>query len=730
MSLPPEDDPHGDRAWLEQRRQRGRGAILEAEHFTEDDDAGDEFADRGERDEDDGDGGLEGEAEQTFDHVRIPRLFGSTIRNVPVSMPEDAPITCLGKMGRLYYYLTPLGELVALQDSEHGQAHIAGLWAPKLAELRRAFPQFDQQRKFKGFQAHYARDAMIEACAAKGLFDAHKRVRGLGCWRADDGQLVQHLGDRVLVGKKEFKPGEIDGYVYPGRPAMAPPVAGGKLACTTIYERFQRWNFERGEVDARLLLGQVAAGVLGAAIDWRPMGFLTGDAGTGKSTLQRLIRQLHPERIISTVDASEAALRALLGQDALCVSFDEIEADAHNDKAQAVMKLARTSASGDDAHRSGQDQVARSFTLRGSFLFSAIVPPSMRQQDMQRFAFLRLNTLPKGSKLPPLSDQEHRALGQGMVGRITEGWPRWERTLSAYFQALQERGHEHRGAMQFGTMLAAAHVLLHDADPEDEDLSRWCDPLHRDKLFEYENSAPAWLNIWRHIMSSSPDVWRSHGSPTVADVVRQALQADQAQDGQATFRARRSWLAQTGLWLARQQKTGRWLLAVAPKHQGLNAIFRGTDFEAKGGEGAWNLPLRGAPKIDGDRGVLHVENVPALGRQKCPLFWLGGSAQLAGQWEPIFDAGGDDWSAGAGDEDRAGVMLAAIAGATSTADLERINTKGLQLRAELADGDEAAQAMALRIDDAFNAKWIAIEDAAKAAAQEAAAGGGDQASPS
>lgn len=709
---PDQDDPHGDKAWLEEKRRKGRVSILDqAEDWRPDwpkDKPSAEPPPPGDAPRD--------EAPDAPDQVRIPRILGKTIRWVPISMPDDAPVTCLGKSGRTFFYLTPKGELVGLQDSEHGQAHIEGLWAPAIGDLHRAFPQFDQSNRFKGFQAQYARAAMMGVCGSKPIFDAHKRVRGLGCWKADDGQLVQHLGDRVLVGDVEHRPGEIEGYVYPGRPAMAAPIRGGKAECLKIYDRLRCWNFERGEVDARLLMGQVGAGILGAAIDWRPMGFLTGDAGTGKSTLQRMIRQLHPERIISTVDASEAALRALLGQDALCVSFDEIEADASNDRAQAVMKLARTSASGDDAHRSGQDQVARSFTLRGSFLFSAIVPPSMRQQDLQRFAFLRLNTLPKGAALPDLSEQEHRALGQGMVGRITEGWPRWSRTLSRFFLALQQRGHEHRGAMQFGTMLAAAHLMLHDDDPEPEDLARWCDPLHRDQLFEYENSAPAWLSIWRHIMSSTPDVWRGHGSPTVADVIRQALSHAAIPDGKDQLKARKGWLNQVGLHLARQRTTGRWLLAVAPKHQGLNAMFRATDYEARGGEGAWNLPLRGAPKIDGDRGVLHVENVPVLGH-KCPMFWLDGTAQVAGAWVPIFDRQSEDWEAGAEGEGRGQMMLAAIAGATSPADLMRVYERGLQLRSDLAEGDDDAQAMGARIEAAFNAAWIALEDREKGGAR-------------
>lgn len=700
-------DPAGDKAWMEARRQRGRGAIFGASSFEDEDfggGTGTEDEAGGEGGDDEGGGGSEGEDGPRFDHVRIPRLFGTTIRYVPIGMPEDAPITCLGKNGQTYFYLTPLGELISLADAEHGQAHITGAWAPKIGDLHRAFPQFDQQRRFKGFQAQYARDAMMTACALKGIFDAHEKVRGLGCWQDDEGHLVQHLGDRVLVSGKEHKPGELGGYVYPGRPPIPAPKAGGKADCLAVYQRMQMWNFARGEVDARLLLGQILAGVLGAAIEWRPMAFLTGDAGTGKSTLQKLVRDLLSKRMISTVDASEAALRALLGQDALAVSFDEIEADAQNEKAQAVMKLARTSASGDDAYRSGSDQVARGFTLRGSFLFSAIIPPSMRQQDMQRFAFLRLQTLPKGAKLPPLSKTELRDLGAGLVGRITEGWDRWDATLAAFFQGLQARGHEHRGAMQFGTMLAAAHIALEDGAPGEAEVDRWCDQLARDRLFEYENSEPAWLQAWRIIMTAHPEAWRGEGSPTVAEMVRRYLVASQATSGEEERAKAHDKLTRAGLAIVRQRGSGRIFLAVPPRHQGIAAIFKGTDFEKKGGEGAWNIPLRGAPRLEGDKGVLHVEKVPRLERQKCALFWLDGQAQVAGEWVRIFVRENREDEIDMDPADRVAAYRQALATAPGRPEIERVRDRAQDLRDQLDDDQVSA------LEAEFTERWLAFGD--------------------
>lgn len=705
------------KAEIDAKLGRGRRAILdEAEEWRPSGPPAPPAGGDGDGGGDDGDGDgppAGGDAEEDayrFDHVRIPRFFGTTVRYVPISMPEAPPVRCLGKNGRTYFYLSPLGELVALTDGEHGQAHIEGLWAPEINTLHRAFPQFNQQRQFKGFQAQYARSAMMGACGLKGIFDVHDKVRGRGCWKHEDGRLIQHLGDVVMVGDEETPPGEIGRHVYPGRPPIERPAIGGRDACHTILARLEKWNWAR-PVDARLLLGQYCSIILGGALEWRPMGFITGDKATGKSTLQRFGRGLLGRRMMSTVDASEAALRGLLGQDSVGVSFDEIEADAQNDKAQQVMKLARTAASGDEAHRSSASQDIRSFTLRGSFLFSAIIPPSMRPQDMQRMTFFRLHALPKDARLAPITAAETRDLGAGLTGRITGQWHRWDRTLALFVGELEHLGHEQRGALQFGTLLAGAWIALHDHDPDADELTRQCAPLRRDALYEYENTEPVWLQAWRVLLSAQPEVWRSLGFPSVAEMVRKYLTAaDRGKDGEDERKKAHDNLTRVGLAIVRQRATGRVFLAVPPRHQGIAAIFAQTDFAKKGGgEGAWTHPMRGAPRVEGSpadrRGVLHVEKVPRLDRQKCTLFWLDGMIELDGEWIPIFERGDAEDEIEAEPPERLDAYLAALRACRTRDQLTRCRdlARALRDRMELEDPGAFDVAEAL-----FNELWLGM----------------------
>lgn len=661
MSVLPEDDPHGDRAWLEEqrRRKRGRGAILsDAEEWepTEPPPADPEGAEGGDRDdgEDDGDGG-EGEKRRRYRSLRIQRISGEGFvvfspPDLTTAVSSPCPVQVLGVKEGAVFALDPLGQLRVLSEN-FGQGHLRMLFGNACGWLDRHFPQFSQQKTWKGFQAQYAAQAIIQAAFDKGPFDAREKVRGLGCWRGDEGELIQHLGNEVLIGGQSpgegHRPGEIGEHVYPGRPKLVPPLPDPRdipargapeillTAAETVFEDFRSWSWARGDLDARLLVGWLGCAVLGAALDWRPMVFITGDAGTGKSSLQERIKMLLPGRLASTVDASPAALRQIINQDAIGVSFDEIEADSTNDQAVQVMKLARVAASGGTVFRGGKDHNASEFQLRGCFAFSAIMPPSMRQQDMQRLTFLRLQPLPKGQKLTRRTVAEWRTLGQRLVGRLVTSWARFEDTLAVYEAALIERGgHNQRGARQFGTLLAAADLLLFDTAPTAEVAEGLIGGLERSALYEYEQADPTWLTTFRHILSAQPEVWRTLGFPTVAEEVREYLTAVNDKDRQRHQRN----LNRAGLAVVRCRQGHPWL-AVPPKHQRISEIFANSDLRAHGGEGVWTGVLRGGQPWSPDtgEGVWRANNVPQLGRVKCTQIRLDAEIDLHGVKTPIFD---------------------------------------------------------------------------------------------
>ncbi len=243
------------------------------------------------------------------------------------------------------------------------------------------------------------------------------------------------------------------------------------------------------------------------------------------------------------------------------------------------------------------------------------------------------------------TDARLKEMGQLIAGRIAEGWPRWAETLRAYEDGMQRIQHNQRGAKQFGTLLAAADLLMHDTVPEAGVVDDLVKGLERNELYEYENSDPTWLKTHRHILSAQPDPWKHKGGGSVAEVIRDFMNAVSEDDRKKEQRK----LNLAGLAITRDRKRGHFWLAVPSTHQQLSAMFRHTDLQANGGDGLWTTSLRGAPKYDPERdvggafhdpkvcpGIYRVENVPQLDGAKCTHIRLSATVMLAGVETPIF----------------------------------------------------------------------------------------------
>jgi ABC-type multidrug transport system fused ATPase/permease subunit len=57
-----------------------------------------------------------------------------------------------------------------------------------------------------------------------------------------------------------------------------------------LLQALQSWNWDRGELDARLALGWLMTALVGGALEQRPVVYVVGTEGAGKSTLQKLLR--------------------------------------------------------------------------------------------------------------------------------------------------------------------------------------------------------------------------------------------------------------------------------------------------------------------------------------------------------------------------------------------------------------------------------------------------------
>lgn len=525
--------------------------------------------------------------------------WGAGDQWIGAGLPPDCPIRPLGKQGMLHYYLDQLGQLVELDPKSHSKNVLFSLMGAEAARLREWFPRYAKGTQIVvGWQAEELAERLMTACARRGVWDVPNRLRGPGAWVEDDGTLLLHCGDGLLLRSAagpdpggpprlvaEAPPGLRGRYVYPAGPEAPRPgrwVAAGSLnPAERVLQLLETWNWRRGGLDARLLLGWIGAGIVGGALDWRPMAWVTGEAAAGKSTLHLLLKGLLGDALIEAAEASEAGVRQAAGHRSHPVLLDEQEASADNRKVGSLVRLARIAASGAFVLRGGENHVGQSFTARCCFLFSSILIPPMAPQDLRRMAILELRPLAAGAKAPPLVKAELAEIGGTLRARLVAGWPRWAETLAAYREGLADRGHKGGGQDQFGALLAAADLLLHDGVPDGETVAAMTMGLEASVLADEVDDVPDWEACLRRLRSFQADAWSGGSRRLIGGLVEGQYRGTSNDADQV--------LALYGLKLVRGRDGPR--VFVANSHEGTAQLFAGSRWA----EGVWRQSLGRVP---------------------------------------------------------------------------------------------------------------------------------------
>lgn len=521
-------------------------------------------------------------------------------------LPSGCPVTPLGTCGGIYFFLDRLNQIWDLAGDKISRNNIASMFSPdthllkaywpRLKKVTEKTPEGDVERWLvTGFRAEDTGDDLRDACSRLGVWRSFEKIRGAGAWLDDDKRLIFHCGDALVTlhdGKlKTRKPGSHDGMVYPTAPALPHPVIaeqepGAPGAGLTVLNLLKSWNWARGEgdVDAYLMLGWVGCALLGGALDWRPMAFVTGDRATGKSTLHNLVGWLLGGAAIQTPNTTAAGIYQHLGQSSLALLLDELENDQDNRRQRAIMELARQSSSGGMMLRGGAEHKGVEFRARSCFLFSAIIMPPFGAQDLSRMAVLNLNELPQGAPPPKLDAKALKRMGGEIRGRLLQQWPRWPDTLQAYWQTLSAAGHSARACDQFGTLLAVVDLLLYDVLPDGDTLAAWAERLAPDKMAETAQNLSDAERCLNWLCEGQPDTWRGGAKNSVSDLVGEYV-------GGVDDKLTASSLA-TGGCACIKTRVGEQYLAVGISHRGAALIFENSNWAGMpGASGPWAQAL-------------------------------------------------------------------------------------------------------------------------------------------
>jgi putative DNA primase/helicase len=386
--------------------------------------------------------------------------------------PDDAesdqwPFKCLGYDRGSYFYLPrDGGQVIELMASGHTKLNFLNL-AP-LGWWCTAFS------KGSSFDAERAADSLISACFKNGVFDSD-RIRGRGAW-FDANRVILHLGNRLSVIEENGVHAlhQIDApppsyYFYEHSKCLTGPAEDplddeSALELLNIAKHF-RWDIP---ASAYFLLGWTVLAPVCGALDWRPHVWITGGAGTGKTTiLKHFMRPLLGGIYqAATGGTTEAGLRGTLKSDAIPVVFDEFEQNEQRDKqiVQNILSLARIASSeGGKIYKGTTSGGANSFEIRSMFCVSSINVNLIQKADIDRFCVLGLRRDPISKD--DWTDFEQRILnvatlqnGRRLIARTVINIPTIRANARIIASALAMEFGQRYGD-QYGTLLAGAWSL-------------------------------------------------------------------------------------------------------------------------------------------------------------------------------------------------------------------------------------------------------------------------------
>jgi len=332
-------------------------------------------------------------------------------------------------------------------------------------------------------------DWLFRTAYRKGVFNPD-RIRGRGAWR-DTERVVFHLGDRLHVdgayrGITELR----SKYIYQAeRPYPrfdhVEPLASDEGEELLALARQFRW---RVPASAALVLGWCALAPVCGALRWRPHVWITGGAGSGKSTiLEEFVNRLIGNvSVYAQGNSTEAGLRQEIRGDAVPVLFDESEQNTEREtqRMQAVLALIRQSSSESGARtfKGTTGGKVTPYHIRSMFCLASIQVGIQHQADRERLTVLSLRekdtSAGAGDNWTRMQNGLYRIsrdpdFSLRMLHRVVGMLPVVLETIEIFVKAAAEYFGNQRTGDQYGTLLAGAWSLTSTRIPTVSEASDW-----------------------------------------------------------------------------------------------------------------------------------------------------------------------------------------------------------------------------------------------------------------
>lgn len=326
----------------------------------------------------------------------------------------------------------------------------------------------------KGINRKSAFAWFVHVAHSRGIYDP-SRVRGRGAWR-DNGRHVFHHGDHLTVDGETVHIAKIkSGYVYP-RARSLPPLSDNPLTDDEglhLLEvaKLARWSMP---ASAALLVGFVMLASVCGALKWRPHLWLTGAAGSGKSTILTdfVAALLSGIAVVAQGNSTEAGIRQKLKADALPVTIDEMESNNERERQRVenILSMIRQSSTDSPAETLKGTVTGESmhFHVRSMFCLASINTMLAQKADIDRLTKLSLLQPAQGSapdQWEKLKEELHliktdTTYPARLMARAVGMLPTIHHNIEVFTKVAAKRFGSQRDGDQFGTLMAGAWSLI------------------------------------------------------------------------------------------------------------------------------------------------------------------------------------------------------------------------------------------------------------------------------
>lgn len=325
-----------------------------------------------------------------------------------------------------------------------------------------------------------AAEFIIRTAEQRGIFDTEK-IRGRGAWMDED-RVVYHHGSHLSVDGVPMDVTQINSkFVYEMAKSMQLP-ANEMLTDEDGQRMIDIMKMFRWTVDGSALLfaGWIALAPICGAIPWRPHIWMTGGAGSGKSSLAKFGHSLlKGTDVFAQGNSSEAGIRQRLRADARPVIMDESESNEDDDarRVQSILGLIRQASTESDAEtlKGTTDGSGMTYHIRSMFCLASIQVALKHKADIDRLTVL---TLKSGKDADPKSGSDWSKMRDAMyeftgredsqvrarlLRRSIELLPTTLKNIEVFSSVGAEKFGSQRDGDQYGTLLAGAWSLISTA---------------------------------------------------------------------------------------------------------------------------------------------------------------------------------------------------------------------------------------------------------------------------